>query len=65
MAKTLNLNRFRKRRAREEKEKRAAARRAQSGLTKGERARLAREQALRERRLEGLRREPPADGDGA
>lgn len=59
----VNLNRFRKKKAREEKEKRAATNRILHGRTgaQKERERLDRERA--ERALEGKRLEPeePAD----
>jgi hypothetical protein len=58
MSDAINLNRERKKRRRERDAKQAAANRAWHGATKGERARIQRERERRERRLEGLRREP-------
>jgi hypothetical protein len=56
MAGPTNLRRFRKRKAREERERVASANRARHGQTKGERARVALETRRRERLLEGARR---------
>lgn len=60
----VNLNRFRKRRARAAEAKRAEGNRARHGLTKGERERIAREEARKARWLEG-HRTPAAEEDSS
>jgi hypothetical protein len=64
MSKVVNLNKFRKRKAREEKEKRAEVNRRLHGRTKAERARdLAQKERL-EKQVDGKRLESvPADED--
>ena len=59
----VNLNRIRKRRAREAEAERAAQNRAKHGLSKDERERIAREAAKKARWLEG-HRQAEADDDG-
>ena len=55
MAKVINLNQVRKRKAKEAAEKRAEQNRLLHGMTRAEREKKAREKALEERRLEGHR----------
>lgn len=63
MSKVVNLNRFRKQKARDEAERVAAENRIRFGRTKAEKARdeaLARADQLK---LDALKRESPQDGD--
>lgn len=53
MADVVNLNRFKKRKARSEKDARAQENRAKFGRTKGEKARDTKANADRERLLDG------------
>jgi hypothetical protein len=53
MAKVINLNAYRKKKARAERAKTAEANRAQHGLTKQERALLERRKELNERHVDG------------
>jgi hypothetical protein len=57
----VNLNRFKKRKARAEKQAQAAENRTKHGRTKGEKARDAKDAADHERLLDGLKKdgEPP------
>lgn len=61
MADIVNLNDRRKRKAREEKEKDAAARRILFGRTKGEKARDEKEKDANVRKLDGAKRERTED----
>ncbi|HEY2736194.1 MAG TPA: DUF4169 family protein [Polyangiales bacterium] len=53
MGKVINLNRFRKEKARRDRTKQADANRVRSGLTQEERALEVRRQQLRERKIDG------------
>jgi hypothetical protein len=57
MAEIINLNRFKKRRARDEEQKRAADNRARFGRSKAERRKAASEEEKAARDLDGKRRE--------
>jgi hypothetical protein len=57
MAEIINLNRFKKRRAREEEQKRAADNRARFGRSKAEREKAASEAEKAARDLDGNRRD--------
>jgi len=59
----VNLRRVKKAKARDEKEKRAAANRASFGRTKAERQKDAAEQERSARQMEGHRRVPADDDD--
>jgi hypothetical protein len=61
MADVINLNKERKRRARDEAQRQAAANRVRYGRTKAQRERDAAEAEEARRRLEQLRRETPDD----
>lgn len=61
MADIVNLNDRRKRKAREQKEADAAARRLMFGRTKGEKQRDAKEKDANVRKLDGARRERDDD----
>jgi hypothetical protein len=61
MADIVNLNERRKRKAREQKEADAAAKRLLFGRTKGERQRDEKERSAEIRKLEGARREKDED----
>lgn len=63
MAELINLNKARKQKARAEAESRAAANRVKFGRTRAEKQRDAAAEADAARRLDGLRREPPATPD--
>jgi len=61
MADIVNLNDRRKRKAREQKEKDAAARRLMFGRTKGEKQRDERQKSADFRKLDGAKRERDED----
>jgi len=61
MADIVNLNDRRKRKAREQKEKDAAARRLMFGRTKGEKQRDERQKSAEIRKLDGAKRERDED----
>jgi hypothetical protein len=66
MGEIVNLNQFRKARAKAESGRKAAENRVRHGQTKEERLRQSRERELRQRELEGKRVDPagePDDGD--
>jgi len=64
MTKVVNLNKFRKRKAREEQEKRAEVNRRLHGRTKAERARDALQKERLEKQVDGKRLEDsPPDED--
>jgi hypothetical protein len=63
MADIVNLNERRKRKAREQKEADAAAKRLLFGRTKGEKQREEKERSADVRKLDGARREKDADQD--
>jgi hypothetical protein len=64
MTKVVNLNKFRKRKAREEQEKRAEVNRRLHGRTKAERARDAAQKERLEKQVDGKRLEDsPLDED--
>jgi len=64
MTKVVNLNKFRKRKAREEQEKRAEVNRRLHGRTKAERARDALQKERLEKQVDGKRLEDsPSDED--
>jgi hypothetical protein len=60
MGDVVNLNRYRKLKARAERERRAGEKRARLGIPKSERAKTSVERALDDRRLEGARRDDDA-----
>lgn len=60
MAELINLNKARKQKARATAEAQAAANRVKFGRTKAEKQRDTAAEAEAARRLDGLRREPPA-----
>ena len=62
MKRPTNLREFRKRKARDEKSRAAAVRRAHEGDTKASRAARTASEALRQRTLDGARR-TPSEGD--
>jgi hypothetical protein len=61
MADVVNLNRFRKRKARETAEREAEENRVRFGRTKAQKQRDAAETEAAQKRLEQLRRDAPAD----
>lgn len=61
MGTVVNLNRYRKQKARKDAEALAAANRAKFGRSKGEKARDAALSEDAQRKLDALRREPPAE----
>ncbi len=63
MADIVNLNERRKRKAREQKEADAAAKRLLFGRTKGEKQREEKEKSADVRKLDGARREKDGDKD--
>lgn len=63
MGDVVNLNQFRKRRERAEKDSRAAQNRSQFGRSKSERNRRDTEKDAERRGLDGKRIEPPQDED--
>jgi hypothetical protein len=63
MSNVVNLNKFRKRKAREEREKRAEVNRRLHGRTKAERARDAAQKERLEKQVDGKRLEEPPPGD--
>ncbi len=60
MAELINFNKARKRKAREQADKQAAENRVRFGRTKAQKLYDAEVEAEARRRLDGLRREPPA-----
>lgn len=64
MSDVVNLNRFRKAKARLAKDAAAAANRARFGRTKDQKARDQAEQAQVHRLLDGVRRDTPPDDGG-
>jgi len=62
MGEVVNLNRYRKRKQRAERERRAEANRARFGLSKADRVKTTAERALESRQLDGARRDD-ADPD--
>ena len=65
MAKVVNLNKFRKQKAKVEKEKRAETNRPLHGRTKAERLLELKQKQLLESKLTGARLStPPSDDDG-
>ena len=61
MSKVVNLNRFRKQKARAEADKQAAENRVRFGRSKAEKEREAALAEEARRRLDQLRRDPPSD----
>jgi hypothetical protein len=59
MGEVVNLNRYRKRKQRAERERRANEKRARFGVPKSERAKTSAERSLETRRLDGARRDDP------
>jgi Domain of unknown function (DUF4169) len=59
MGDVVNLNRYRKQKAKAERERRSAEKRARFGITKSERTKTSAERALDARRLDGARRDDP------
>jgi hypothetical protein len=64
MGDVVNLNRYRKLKAKAERERRASEKRARFGVSKTERAKTSAERALDTRRLDGTRRDEPEPGRG-
>ncbi|TJY65006.1 DUF4169 family protein [Sinimarinibacterium sp. CAU 1509] len=60
MAELINFNKARKRKAREQAKRQAAENRVRFGRTKAQKLHDAEVEAEAQRRLDGLRREPPA-----
>lgn len=63
MSNVVNLRTARKQQARQKKEKQATENRAAHGRTKAEKKREALTQARAEQHLDGVKREPPKQGD--
>jgi len=63
MADVINFNKARKRKAREQAGQQAAENRVRFGRTREQKRRDAEAEAEAQRRLDGLRREPPANVD--
>ncbi len=63
MGEVVNLNRYRKLKAKAERERKAAEKRARFGAPKAERAKTSAEQALEARRLDGAERDDPVATD--
>jgi hypothetical protein len=63
MAKVVNLNKFRKQKAKLEKEKRAETNRRLHGRTKAERLRDLKQKQTLESKVDGARLEPPPDSE--
>jgi hypothetical protein len=65
MGEIVNLNRYRKLKAKAERAQRASEKRARFGAPKAERAKTSAERILEERRLSGAQREDkgPKEGD--
>jgi hypothetical protein len=59
MGDVVNLNRYRKLKAKAERERKAAENRAHFGVSKAERGKTAAERSLDERRLDGAERDEP------
>lgn len=61
MAKVINLNKFRKQKAKEQREKQADTNRRLHGRTKAERLRELKQKQLLDGKVDGARLTPPAD----
>jgi uncharacterized protein DUF4169 len=64
MGDVVNLNRYRKLKAKAERDRRASEKRARFGLPKSERVKTSAERALSERRLDGAQRDERRDEPG-
>ena len=64
MAKVVNLNKFRKQKAKLEREKQADTNRRWHGRTKAERQQEAKQKQLLESKVDGARLEKPPKSDG-
>jgi hypothetical protein len=61
MAKVINLNKFRKQKAKQDREKQAETNRRLHGRTKAERLRELKQKQLLQGKVDGARLEPPSD----